>query len=51
MEKGERFIILALEYSKTGLTYFYTKIQWELAFVLIFIAGIGMGILISYYAA
>ena len=31
-----------VEDSKTGLTYFYTKIQWELVFVLIFIAGIGI---------
>lgn len=27
---------------------YYTKWQWELAFILIFVAGIGMGILISY---
>ena len=35
---------------KNGKISFYTKWQWELAFLLIFISGIGAGILISYYA-
>lgn len=34
---------------KTNTTYEYSKFQWYLAFTLIFIAGIGFGVGLSYY--
>jgi hypothetical protein len=33
---------------KNNIKSTYTKWQWELAFVLIFVAGIGVGVLLSY---
>lgn len=33
---------------KTNMKHTYAKWQWELAFILIFIAGIGTGILLNF---
>lgn len=34
---------------KTNMKHTYAKWQWELAFALIFIAGIGTGVLLHYW--